>query len=108
MIAIQRSQRSTRRVALSHSSAPTYYCGSAILGWGGEAERAIEWAECGSTTQPVRSLALCGLSRVDTRAIFTAAVIRRRLTAPTRPSKLTRAIASHVCCWQRHWRSSAE
>ena len=34
-------------LALSPSSALTYYCGSAILGWGGEAERAIEWAECG-------------------------------------------------------------
>jgi adenylate cyclase len=32
-------------LALSPSSALTYYCGSAILGWGGEAERAIEWAE---------------------------------------------------------------
>jgi len=32
-------------LALSPSSAQTYYCGSAILGWGGEAERAIEWAE---------------------------------------------------------------
>jgi TolB-like protein len=32
-------------LALSPSSALTYYCGSAILGWGGEAERTIEWAE---------------------------------------------------------------
>jgi tetratricopeptide (TPR) repeat protein len=32
-------------LALSPSSALTYYCGSAILGWSGEAERAIEWAE---------------------------------------------------------------
>jgi tetratricopeptide (TPR) repeat protein len=32
-------------LALSPSSALTYYCGSAILGWGGEVERAIEWAE---------------------------------------------------------------
>jgi adenylate cyclase len=28
---------------------------------------------------------------------------RPRLIAPTRPSKLTQAIASHACCWQRHW-----
>ena len=39
-------------LALSHSSALTYYCGSAILGWGGEAERAIEWAECGIRLSP--------------------------------------------------------
>ena len=39
-------------LALSHSSALTYYCGSAILGWGGEAERAIEWAECGIQLSP--------------------------------------------------------
>jgi adenylate cyclase len=39
-------------LALSPSSALTYYCGSAILGWGGEAERAIEWAECGIRLSP--------------------------------------------------------
>ena len=39
-------------LALSPSSALTYYCGSAILGWGGEAERAIEWAECGIQFSP--------------------------------------------------------
>ena len=39
-------------LALSPSSALTYYCGSAILGWGGEAERAIEWAERGIRLSP--------------------------------------------------------
>jgi adenylate cyclase len=32
-------------LALSPSSAFTYLIGSAVLGWGGDAERAIEWAE---------------------------------------------------------------
>ena len=32
-------------LAISPSSALTYYCGSVVLGWGGEAERAINWAE---------------------------------------------------------------
>jgi len=32
-------------LAISPSSALTYYCGSVVLGWGGEAERAIDWAE---------------------------------------------------------------
>ena len=39
-------------LALSPSSALTYFCGSAILGWGGVAERAIEWAECGIRLSP--------------------------------------------------------
>jgi adenylate cyclase len=39
-------------LALSPSSALTYYCGSAILGWGGDAERAIEWAERGIRLSP--------------------------------------------------------
>ena len=39
-------------LALSPSSALTYYCGSAIFGWGGEAERAIEWAERGIRLSP--------------------------------------------------------
>jgi adenylate cyclase len=39
-------------LALSPSSALTYYCGSAILGWGGEAERAIDWAERGIRLSP--------------------------------------------------------
>ena len=32
-------------LALSPSSAFTYLVGSAVLGWGGDAERAVEWAE---------------------------------------------------------------
>ena len=32
-------------LALSPSSTFTYLVGSAVLGWGGDAERAIEWAE---------------------------------------------------------------
>jgi tetratricopeptide (TPR) repeat protein len=39
-------------LALSPSSALTYFCGSAILGWGGVAERAIEWAERGIRLSP--------------------------------------------------------
>jgi adenylate cyclase len=39
-------------LALSPSSALTYYCGSAVLGWGGDAERAIEWAERGIRLSP--------------------------------------------------------
>jgi adenylate cyclase len=39
-------------LALSPSSALTYFCGSAILGWSGEAERAIEWAERGMRLSP--------------------------------------------------------
>lgn len=34
-----------KALALSPSSAFTYGVGSAVLGWGGDAERAIEWAE---------------------------------------------------------------
>jgi adenylate cyclase len=89
-------------LALSPSSALTYYCGSAILGWGGEAERAIEWADRGIRLSPFDPWRFAAYHAL-TLAIFTAAAIKRRLTAPIRPSKLTQAIASHVCYWQHPW-----
>jgi tetratricopeptide (TPR) repeat protein len=39
-------------LAVSPSSALTYILGSVIHGWGGEAERAIEWAERGMRLSP--------------------------------------------------------
>ncbi|KAA1176626.1 transcriptional regulator [Rhizobium tropici] len=39
-------------LALSPSSALTYILGSVILGWGGDAERAIEWSERGMRLSP--------------------------------------------------------
>jgi TolB-like protein len=42
-------------LAISPSSALTYILGSVILGWGGEAERAIEWSERGIRLSPFDS-----------------------------------------------------
>jgi TolB-like protein len=39
-------------LAVSPSSALTYILGSVIYGWTGEAERAIEWGECGLRLSP--------------------------------------------------------
>lgn len=39
-------------LAISPSSALTYILGSVMLGWGGEAERAIEWSERGVRLSP--------------------------------------------------------
>jgi tetratricopeptide (TPR) repeat protein len=39
-------------LAISPSSALTYILGSVILGWAGEAERAIEWSERGMRLSP--------------------------------------------------------
>jgi TolB-like protein/tetratricopeptide (TPR) repeat protein len=39
-------------LAVSPSTALTYICGSVILSWGGEAERAIEWGERGLRLSP--------------------------------------------------------
>ena len=39
-------------LALSASSALTYILGSVVLGWGAEAERAIEWSERGLRLSP--------------------------------------------------------
>lgn len=39
-------------LAISPSSALTYILGSVILGWGGDAERAIEWSEHGMRLSP--------------------------------------------------------
>jgi TolB-like protein/tetratricopeptide (TPR) repeat protein len=44
-------------LAISPSSALTYILGSVILGWGGEAERAIEWSEQGLRLSPFDSWA---------------------------------------------------
>ena len=44
-------------LAVSPSSALTYILGSVILGWGGEAERAIEWSERGVRLSPFDSWA---------------------------------------------------
>ena len=40
-------------LAVSPSSAITYFLGSILLGWGGEAERAIEWGERGLRLSPL-------------------------------------------------------
>ncbi|WP_050422782.1 winged helix-turn-helix domain-containing protein [Bradyrhizobium tropiciagri] len=42
-------------LAISPSSALTYILGSVILGWGGEAERAMEWSEQGMRLSPFDS-----------------------------------------------------
>jgi TolB-like protein len=42
-------------LGISPSSALTYILGSVILGWGGEAERAIEWSERGMRLSPFDS-----------------------------------------------------
>jgi TolB-like protein/tetratricopeptide (TPR) repeat protein len=44
-------------LAISPSSALSYILGSVILGWGGEAERAIEWSERGMRLSPFDSWA---------------------------------------------------
>lgn len=44
-------------LAVSPSSALTYILGSVMLGWGGEAERAIEWSERGVRLSPFDSWA---------------------------------------------------
>ncbi len=44
-------------LAISPSSALTYILGSVMLGWGGEAERAIEWSEQGMRLSPLNSWA---------------------------------------------------
>ncbi|WP_296746068.1 winged helix-turn-helix domain-containing protein [Mesorhizobium sp.] len=44
-------------LALSPSSALTYILGSVVLGWGGEAEAAIEWSERGMRLSPFDSWA---------------------------------------------------
>lgn len=44
-------------LAISPSSALTYILGSVMLGWGGDAERAIEWSERGMRLSPFDSWA---------------------------------------------------
>jgi tetratricopeptide (TPR) repeat protein len=44
-------------LAISPSSALTYILGGVVLGWGGDAERAIEWSERGMRLSPFDSWA---------------------------------------------------
>jgi TolB-like protein len=53
-------------LAISPSSALTYILGGVLLGWGGEAERAIEWSEQGVRLSPFDSWAFAAF---DAQAI---------------------------------------
>ncbi|MGE0766318.1 MAG: CoA transferase [Hyphomicrobiaceae bacterium] len=62
-------------LALSASSALTYILGSVVLGWGAEAERAIEWSERGLRLSPFDTWAFAAL-------LFTDVVMPGNLRSP--------------------------
>ena len=64
------SQAFETALALSPSSTFTYIVGSVVLGWGGDAERAIEWAERALRLSPFDSLELVCLQRARARAFL--------------------------------------
>ena len=68
-------------LAISPSSALTYILGSVIFGWGGEAERAIDWSEQGMRLSPFDSWTW----------------------RPINPFKPIRRTASLTCNWPLHW-----
>jgi adenylate cyclase len=92
-------------LAVSPSSALAYILGSIVLAYGGEAERAIEWAS-----------AACALVRSTPGApplsphlrlgISIAGATRTRRPPPARPSNPIRASASATWCWRRRSQSS--
>jgi adenylate cyclase len=87
-------------IILSPSLGHAYFMGSVVLGWAGEGERAIEWAEKGLRLSPFDPGAL-------TRGLGCGPEISsRRATRPrrTRRASRCRAIppsASRTCAWCR-------
>ena len=89
-------------LALGPSSAFTYMCGSGVLGWGGEAERAIEWGEralCLSPFDPWRFFAYRGLALGH----FHLGRYEAAADATIEQSNTTRSLAAHTCCLRHRW-----
>ena len=93
-------------LAISPSSALTYILGSVMLGWGGEAERAIEWSEQGMRLSPFDSWTWAAF---DAQAM--SHLLRGRyeelVVLPISPFKPTRHTASLMCNWPPRWPNSA-
>jgi TolB-like protein len=94
-------------LSISPSSALTYILGSVMLGWGGDADRAIEWSEraCGSARSIPGPLPLSTHRRWGTS---TAAGLKRPVAPLIAPFTPIRATASRMCNWRRHSQSSAD
>ena len=87
-------------LAISPSSALTYICGSVVLSWGGEAERAIEWGERGLRLSPFDPWAFAAFGSVML-GHFRRSRYEEAAAAAYKPSKLIQRTASTMCFWQR-------
>ena len=73
-------------LAISPSSALTYILGSVMLGWGGEAERAIEWSERGMRLSPFDPWAFAAFDALA-MGHFHRGRYEEAAAPPTSPSK---------------------
>ena len=94
-------------LALSPSSALTYILGSVILGWGGEAEQAIEWSERGMRLSPFDPWAFAAF---DAQAMshFLLAATKTPVAPHTNLSRPIPPTASPMFSWQRRSSSSGD
>ena len=85
-------------LAVSPSTAWALLWGALILGWGGEAERAIDWGNAEYVSvHSIRGLRLPFTA--SAWAIFCADVTRRRQTPSAEPFEANPASASPTCSW---------
>ena len=92
-------------LALSPSSAFTYIFGSALSGWPGEAERALDWGERALRLSPFDPLN-SSPSTGSRSAISYADVTLRPPRPPARRSRSIPCSASVICLWWRRSRGS--
>ena len=89
-------------LAISPSSAITYIVGGVMLGWAGEAERAIEWGERGLRLSPFDPWAWSAFHAL-TLGHFHRGRYEEAAKAAHKAVQSIRATASPTCCW---WRRS--
>jgi hypothetical protein len=81
-------------LAISPSSALTYILGAVMLGWGGEAERAIEWSKRGMRLSPFDPWAFAAYDAHSRRATFCSGVTKTPAAPRTKPCRRTPGTAS--------------
>jgi hypothetical protein len=87
-------------LAVSPSTALTYICGSVILSWGGEAERAIEWGERGLRLSPFDPWALAAFGSLMLGHFYRGRY-DEAVTAAYKAVQSTPPTASTTCCSRR-------
>jgi len=93
-----------RAVALSPSSSLALFFGSVALAYGGEAERAIEWAERALRISPLDRWVMPPTTGWPSDISCAGVTKKRRMPAVARSNPIP-APACRTACWPHHWPS---